>query len=93
MKEAILLIIILAFSACTTGNAINPIGKPATCSDTDGGKDFGTSGTVITESTTGVMTKDVDTCVDGRLIEYYCDGGNFPRKEIVSCECLSGTCI
>ena len=93
MRVIVFLLVIIAFSACTTGGAIDSIGKPVSCSDSDGGKSFNTPGTVITESSAGVKTTNTDLCKDGNLVEFYCDGGNFPRSEAVSCDCMNGACI
>ena len=93
MRLIILFAILLFFSACTIGQATESIGKPLTCIDSDGGKDYESAGTVLTKSSTGATTTHVDTCEDEKLLEYYCDGGNYPRKEVISCYCKYGVCI
>lgn len=92
MKIAILLVFVLTITACT-GQATNSLGTPTSCSDTDGGKTYDQSGTVMTKSSSGEITTHPDKCENGKLIENYCDGGNYPRQEIVSCNCYYGICI
>jgi len=76
------------------------------CEDSDGGKDYGTKGTVTGE---GFVKDRVDTCALDKigtiadsgdyLVEYYCAKemylGSYSRTEIVFCNnsCVDGACV
>ena len=93
MRAIVLLFAIILFTACTTGQVTKSLGKPLTCTDSDGGKVYETPGSVQTVSSTKARTINIDKCTPEGLVENYCDAGNFPRKVVVDCDCLKGACI
>lgn len=93
MKLAALLLLLIAFSSCTTGQASQSLGRPVSCFDSDGGKSFSSPGTAVSTYNGNNKQTKTDKCEGKKLIEYYCDGGNFIRSEVITCNCLKGACI
>jgi hypothetical protein len=96
MIKYLALFLILSLAACTTattGQAAGALGRPSMCTDTDGGIDFETPGTVSVQTNIGGNAIYTDDCQGKTLIEYYCDKGNFARIERTTCTCSFGACV
>lgn len=92
MKFALTILILLLFSACTTGQATNAVSRPSSCLDSDGGIDYQNAGSVLLKTNDGKTRTFSDRCEPGILIEYYCDAGNYPRYEAKECNCEISVC-
>lgn len=68
---------------------------PFECTDSDQGKDYLIKGTTYEKTPQGEST-NVDTCVNGKLREYYCSIQSTMLQEEVSCDlgfvCEEGAC-
>lgn len=70
---------------CENGKCILPEGESATCTDSDGGRDYYTKGTVESTVTQG----GTDKCNGNSVEEYYCDGnGGAPNPTNYNCSVI-----
>ena len=71
-----------------TGTAVR------TCTDSDGGKDYDTRGTVTFQYGNNPKEYYEDTCPNSNsLMERYCDSSNSPATTSKSCSCSNGECV
>lgn len=76
-------------SSTTGPSSEDSASESASCSDTDGGKDYAVAGTKTTPS-----AEYADICVDTQyLTEYYCDGEEKHDCNAESKSCADGACV
>ncbi|MDO8553858.1 MAG: hypothetical protein Q7S22_03570 [Candidatus Micrarchaeota archaeon] len=77
--------------SCSDG-ACNPP-SPRTCTDSDNGKNYSRRGTTISSNATESI-EETDSCLAGRLVEYYCRLNNMTGSETHDCPegCSYGKC-
>lgn len=68
--------------------------KSNTCTDSDGGKDYFTKGTVTAEYPDGSIIENTDLCVWGVLQEFYCEDGSIKLSSDICSNsvCSDGAC-
>lgn len=87
-------------SATGTGSGYQTAGGgqfiyPASCTDSDGGKNYEKAGVAITRNSSGIFSSVADRCSGDNLYEYYCEGNNSAYEVYVcpnGCNGVDGSC-